>query len=175
VSSVGTIAAAQALRLLPVACALLAFGSAHAGEGELRWRVFDQDDSALLAIADSEATDNFDSPLFQCRKTSGIAIAEGNTSEELRSTIAALILHDRVPAPSLVPDDSSAQVVEVFYSEMTGWRYRFPLSVTGPAFEQLKRTGAFQFKLNDTVVRNEFKVGLDSIAKFQEFCKPPSK
>ena len=173
--SLDTNVGAQRLKFLPVVCAFLAFGSSHSEADELRWRFFDQGDPALLAIAASDATDNFGSPLFQCRKRSGMATAEGATSDELRRALAALILHDQVPAPNLVPDDSSAQVAEVFYSEMTGWRYRFQLSVTGPAFEQLKRTGAFQFKLDGTVVQSEFKVGLENVAKFQDFCKLPPK
>jgi len=160
-------------RILAVLFVLVS-GSARSEEGEVRWRVFDQEDTALLVIADSDATDNFGSPLFQCKKSSGIATAEGDMSDELRRTVADLILRDREVAVNLMPDDSSAMNVEVF-SGMTGWRYRIQLSVTGTAFEQLKRTGAFQFKIDETFVRDEFKVGLESVAKFQELCRRPSK
>jgi hypothetical protein len=157
--------------------ALLALpsGSAHSNDDEVRWRVFDQDDTALLVIADSDETDNFGSPLFQCKKASGIATAEGYMSDDLRHTAAEFILQNREFAVNLMPDDSSVQNVEVFYSDMTGWRYRFQLSVTGPAFEQLNRAGSFQFKIDETFVRDEFKVGLENVAKFQELCKRPSK
>lgn len=156
------------------ACVVLGSAAVHAAEGDVQWRVSDQDDTALLVIADSDATDNFGSPLFHCKKGSGIAVAEGDTSDDLRTTIAAMILHDEEPTIAMVPDDSSAIGVEAF-TGMTGWRYRFQLSVTGPAFEQLERTGIFQFKLGDSSVRNEFKVGLENVRKFQDLCKQPSK
>lgn len=157
-----------------IALVLGAHGAVRAQEGEVRWRVSDQDDSALLVKADSDATDNFGSPLFQCKKGSGIAVAEGDTSDDLRTTIAAMILHDQYPTIAMVPDDSSAMGVEAF-TGMAGWRYRFQLAVTGPAFEQLERTGIFQFKLGDSSVRSEFKVGLENVRKFQDLCKRSSK
>ena len=155
-----------------IALVLGAPGAVRAQEGEVRWRVSDQDDSALLVKADSDATDNFGSPLFHCKKGSGIVVAEGDTSDDLRTTIAEMILHDKDPAIVMVPDDSSAMGVEAF-TGMTGWRYRFQLSATGPAFEQLERTGIFQFKLGDSPVRSEFKVGLENVRKFQELCRRP--
>jgi hypothetical protein len=161
-------------RWILAALLLLASGWAHSAEGEVRWRVSDQEDMALLVIADSDATDNFGSPLFQCKKASGIATAEGDMSGDLRRTVAELMLQDREPAVNVMPDDTSAGSVEVF-TGMTGWRYRIRLSVTGTAFEQLKRTGAFQFKIDETFVRDEFKVGLESVAKFQELCGRPPK
>jgi len=144
----------------------------RAEEGEVRWRVSDPDDTALLVTADSDATDNFGSPLFHCKKGSGIVVAEGDTSDDLRTTIAEMMLHDKDPAIVMVPDDSSAMGVEAF-TGMTGWRYRFQLSATGPAFEQLERTGIFQFELGDSPVRSEFKVGLENVRKFQELCRRP--
>ncbi len=155
------------------ACFALAAVPASSAEGDVQWRVSDQGDSALLVIADSEATDHFGSPLFDCRKGAGIATAEGDTTEDLRTTIAARILHDEEPAIDLMPGDTSAQSLDAVYSNLTGWRYRFLLSVSGPAFEQLARTGAFEFKLGDTVVRSEFKVGLENVRKFQDLCKRP--
>jgi len=151
---------------------ILAAHGVRAQEGEVRWRVSDQDDTALLVTADSDATDNFGSPLFHCKKGSGIVVAEGDTSDDLRTTIAEMMLHDKDPAIVMVPDDSSAMGVEAF-TGMTGWRYRFQLSATGPAFEQLERTGIFQFKLGDSPVRSEFKVGLENVRKFQELCRRP--
>lgn len=159
-----------------VLAASVALGSAraHSAEGDVQWRVSDQGDSALLATSDSEATDNFGPLLFLCKKTSGNATAEGDMSRDMRSTIAAMILHDEEPNIVLVPDDSSALGGE-FFTGMTGWRYRFQLSVTGPAFEQFARTGMFGFKLGDSSVRNDFKVGLENVRKFQELCKRPAK
>jgi hypothetical protein len=155
------------------ACEVLGPMAAHAAEGDVQWRVSDQDDSALLVTADSEATDNFGSLLFHCRKGSGIAIAEGDMSDDLRTTIAAMILHDEEPAVTMVPDDPSAVGVEAF-TGTAGWNYRFRLAVTGPAFQQFERTGSFRFKLGDSSVSSEFKVGLENVRKFQDLCKRPS-
>jgi hypothetical protein len=164
------------VRFLLGSCLALASISSvvAADEGEVRWRVSDTADSALLVIADSDATDNLGSPLFECKKGSGTATVEGDASEDLRSTMAELILHDQEPGVHLTPDEPSAQILDLAYS-FSGWRYRFQLSVTGPAFEQLKRTGLFQFKVADAIVREEFKVGLENVAKFQDICKQPSK
>jgi hypothetical protein len=154
-----------------VIAASVALGAAGAcsAERDVRWRVSDQDDSALLVTADDEATDNFGPLLFHCRKGSGNATAEGDMSEDLRSTVAAMMLRDAEPNIIMVPEDSSALGGE-FFTGMTGWRYRFQLSVTGAAFEQFERTGMFRFKLGDSSVSSDFKVGLDSVRKFKELC-----
>jgi hypothetical protein len=151
----------------------LGSASAYCAEGEVQWRVSDQGDSALLVTADSEATDNFGQLLFHCRKGSGNAAAEGDMSEGLRRTIAAMLLHDEEPNIIMVPEDSSALGGE-FFTGMAGWRYRFQLSITGPAFEQFERTGSFRFKLGDQTVSSDFKVGLENVRKFQELCRRPA-
>ena len=156
-----------------VASVALGSASAHSAEGDVQWRVSDQGDSALLVTADSEATDNFGPLLFHCRKSSGNATAEGDMSDGLRSTVAAMMLRDEEPNVATVPEDSSAMGVE-FFTGMAGWRYRFQLSVTGPAFEQFERTGMFRFKLGDSSVSSDFKVGLENVRKFQELCKRPA-
>ena len=147
--------------------------SAHAAEGDVQWRVSDQGDSALLVTADSEATDNFGRLLFHCKKGSGNATAEGDMNEDLRSTIAAMMLRDEEPNIVMVPEDSSALGGE-FFTGMAGWRYRFQLSVTGPAFEQFERTGIFHFKLGESSVSSDFKVGLENVRRFQELCRRPA-
>jgi hypothetical protein len=153
----------------------VALGSAGAccAEGDVQWRFSDQGDSALLVTADSEATDNFGQLLFHCKKGSGNVTAEGDMSEGLRRTVAAMILQDEEPNIVMTPEDSSALGGE-FFTGMTGWRYRFQLSVTGPAFEQFERTGGFRFKLGDESVNSDFKVGLENVRKFQQFCKRPA-
>jgi hypothetical protein len=157
-----------------LALAAVAFGQAtHAAEGDVQWRVFDQDDNALLVTADSEATDNLGPLLFHCKKGSGSVTAEGDMSEDLRNTVAALMLYDEEPSIVMAPEDSSAFGGE-FFTGMNGWRYRFQLSVTGPAFVQFVRTGSFRFKLGDSSVSRNFKVGLENAEKFQELCKPPA-
>ena len=158
-----------------VVAASVALGtaSAHCSEGDVQWRVSDQDESALLVTADSEATDNFGQLLFHCRKGSGNATAEGDMNEGLRRTIAAMMLRDEEPNVVMVPEDTGALGVE-FFTGMAGWRYRFQLSVTGPAFEQFERTGMFRFKLGDSSVSSDFKVGLENVRKFRELCKRPA-
>ena len=47
----------------------------------------------------------------------------------------------------------------------------FPVVRNSPAFEQFGRTGMFRFKLGDSSVSSNFKVGLENVRKFQEFCK----
>jgi hypothetical protein len=60
----------------------------------------------------------------------------------------------------------------VSYSEMgSNWQYSFELEVAGKAFDEFKRTGRFTFKVGSTVVREEFKVGLENVDKFQAICK----
>jgi hypothetical protein len=158
-----------------IALIVAAHGTVHAQEGEVRWRVFDQVDTVLLVIADSDATDNLGSPLFECKKASGMATAEGDMSDDMRSIVAAQMIDDEAANIDLMPSDSSARNFSFLFSYMTGWRYRFDLSVTGPAFEQLKRIGSFEFRVADTVVRKEFKENLESVAKFQELCKSQLK
>jgi hypothetical protein len=99
---------------------------------------------------------------------------EGDASDNLRSTMAAIILHDEEPGISMIPDDPSVHTVDIVYNGMTGWRYRFQLSVTGPGFEQLARAGVFQFKVGDSLVRSEFKAALENVRRFQDLCKRPS-
>jgi len=155
------------------AAVVLGSADARSTEGDVQWRVSDQGDRAFLVTADGEATDNFGPLLFHCKKGSGNATAEGDMSEDLRTTIAATILHDKEPAIAMVPEDSSAFGIE-FFTGMTGWRYRFQLAVTGPAFEQFQRTGGFRFRVSDSAVSSDFKVGLENVRKFQELCRRPS-
>jgi hypothetical protein len=156
--------------------ASVALGSVNgmSAESDVQWRISGEGDEALLATSDSEGTDNFGPLMFHCKKGSGLATAEGDMSNDMRATIAAMILHDDDPSITMVPDDSSAFGVEAF-TGMTGWHYRFRLSVTGPAFEQFVRAGIFHFKIGDNLVSSDFKVGLENVRKFQDFCKAPSK
>ena len=156
-----------------MASVALGSGNGTSAEGDVQWRMSGEGDEALLATSDSEGTDNFGPLMFNCKKSSGMATAEGDMSNDLRATIAAMILHDEEPSIAMVPDDSSAFGVEAF-TGMTGWHYRFRLSVTGPAFEQFVRAGGFHFRIGDSLVGSDFKVGLDNVRKFQEFCKRPS-
>jgi hypothetical protein len=157
----------------PALAACVMLGSAQAAEGDVQWRVSDQGHEALLVSADSDATDNFGALLFHCRKGSGRATAEGDMGDDLRTTIATMILHDEDPAVTMEPADPSAIGVEAF-TGMTGWHYRFSLDAAGPAFQEFGRTGNFRFKIGDSSVSSDFKVGLENVRKFQDLCKRPS-
>jgi hypothetical protein len=156
-----------------VASVALCSVNGMSAEGDVQWRMSGEGDEALLATSESEGTDNFGPLMFRCKKGSGNAVAEGDMSEDLRRTVAAIILRDEEPNITMVPEDSSAFGGE-FFTGMNGWRYRLQLSVTGPAFQQFERTGNFRFKLGDSSVASDFKVGLENVRKFQEFCKRPS-
>ncbi|WP_316219221.1 hypothetical protein [Bradyrhizobium sp. SZCCHNR2026] len=141
----------------------------------MRWRLSEHGDTALLVIADSDATDHFGSPFFECRKASGLATAFGDTDDDLRTEMATLILHDETPGIKTVPDDGSVSIVNFEFGFVSGWRYRFMLSATGPPFEELKRTGTFDFKVGQAELTYKFDVGLDVVAEFQGLCRMPDK
>ncbi|UFZ01532.1 hypothetical protein LQG66_19600 [Bradyrhizobium ontarionense] len=149
---------------------------AEAAEDEVRWRVIEDADSALLVIAADDATDNIGSPSFECKKALGYATASGDTNDSVRRAIGSIILNDKEPGITMVPEDNTVSTVDVDFSYVSGWRYRFVLSVTGPAFEELKRTGTFEFKVGDAALKSKFDVGLKNVARFQELCRlPPRK
>lgn len=151
--------------------------SAYANEGEDRWRFSENEGKAMLVIADTdEGTDAFGSPFFRCEKGSGRVEIEGSAKEALRRTIGNFITVDNYPDVQLLPIGSGySDLLTISYSDMHGWRYRFAMSAVETPFEQFKRTGVLEFKLGETLVHEEFKVGLDAIAKFQASCKRPSK
>jgi hypothetical protein len=146
-----------------------------AEEGDVRWRLSEHGDTALLVIADSDATDHFGSPFFECKKASGLTTAYGDTDDDFRTVMATFILHDETPSIMTVPEDSSVSTVDIEFGFVSGWRYRFMLSAAGPAFEELKRSGAFEFKVGDAPLKSKFDVGLENVAKFQEFCRASGK
>jgi hypothetical protein len=152
--------------------------SAYAQEGEERWRMFETDNKeASLVIADTDlGTDAIGSPRFWCVSGSAEIDVRGVAGEAHRNAIADLIRSDQYPRVDFKPaDPDNLTLLKLAYSEMTGWEYRFDLSAAGPPFEQFKRTGMLDFKVGETWLHEEFKVGLDAVAKFQAFCKRPSK
>jgi hypothetical protein len=151
--------------------------SASAKEGEVRWRVFDQLDQALLVIADTdEATDSFGSPMFSCTKKSGNVNVEGEAKENLRVAMANLIRANETPWIQVMPDTASrAATVDLVFSEIDGWRYKFGLSAGHKSFERFKRDGVIEFKLGKATVHEEFKAGLENIVKFFDLCERPRK
>jgi hypothetical protein len=152
--------------------------SAHAQEGVERWRMFESDNKeAQLLIVDTDlGTDAIGSPRFWCISGSGKIDVRGVAGEVHRNAIADLIRSDQYPRVDFKPaDPDNLTLLGLAYSEITGWEYKFDLSADGPPFEQFKRSGALDFKIDEAWLHEEFKVGLDAVAKFQAFCKRPSK
>jgi hypothetical protein len=156
----------------------LASVSAYANEGEDRWRLSEQQDTALLAITNTdEATDAFGSPLFRCKKGSGYIEAEGETNADIRAAMAAMISSDKYPLIQLFPAaKENVSLLSLSYSEADeGWRFHFLLEAVGPTFEEFKRTGQLAFKAGTKVIRAEFKAGIENAARFQDICKRSPK
>lgn len=159
------------------ACIGLALGSPQANADEIRWRFFDQNGRALLAIANTdEATDAIGSPSFDCAAGSDRVEVRGDANKALRRAIANMISADQYPKVNVAPfEKESFAMLSVSYSEISGWQYGFDLSASSPQFERFKQTGVLEFKLAGTAVREGSKIGLDAAAKFQAFCKQKSK
>jgi hypothetical protein len=156
------------------ALAVLASGSMSAAADDRRWRVFEETDKALLSASHTdEPTDDLGSPFFRCQRKSGTVVVEGTATQALRDALADLIRSNGYPQVDLLPSGSaSSALLNVSYSEMgSNWQYSFELEVAGKAFDEFKRTGRFTFKVGSTVVREEFKVGLENVDKFQAICK----
>jgi hypothetical protein len=164
-------------RLLGTCFVLGSVSAAVAADDRVRWRLYDNSDGVLLAIADAdEGTDSFGAPLFHCRKATGQIVMEGEAKEAWRHAVADLIRADEPPHVQLLPSqpDNFAEL-NVFYSDMDAWRYRLDLPAENPLFDQLKRTGTFDFKLKQALVHEEFKMSLENVARFQEICKRTPK
>ncbi|UQR62671.1 hypothetical protein LRP30_39030 [Bradyrhizobium sp. C-145] len=158
-------------------CIGLSFGPPQANADETRWRFFDQNGRALLAITDTdEATDAIGSPSFDCAAGSDRVEVRGDANKALRRAIGNVISADQYPKVNVAPfEKESFVMLSVSYSEISGWQYGFDLPVSSPQFERFKQTGVLEFKLAGTAVREGSKVGLDAAAKFQAFCKQQSK
>jgi hypothetical protein len=147
--------------------------AAAAGNAEERWRVFDRDNEASLAITTTEGdTDDYGSPYFQCRRGSGRVQVGGDAKRDLLTAMADVIRVDEYPRVHVFPVDSGdTSLLNLSYSEMRGWQYSFDLEAAGAAFDEFKRTGRLTYKVGTTVVTEEFKTGLESAATFQDICK----
>lgn len=163
-NTVNSIAAATLGALLVLVC-----GSANAAkEGEWSWRVFDNDDEETLAITDTDlAGDNVKMPFIFCKKAQGRITVRGDADESLRLAMADIIRNNQEPTAKFAP--TGQEDVELFFGE--SWQYRIQISADAPPFEQFKRTGVLQFKLGKATVREQFTVGLENIAKFQDICR----
>ena len=66
------------------------------------------------------------------------------------------------------PSSFGPALLNLSYSEMgSDWEYSLTLEAVEPAFDEFKRLGRLTFKVGGTVLREEFKVGLENVAKFQ--------
>ncbi|WP_157644282.1 hypothetical protein [Bradyrhizobium sp. WSM2793] len=159
------------------ACIGLAFGSPQANADEARWRLFDQGTDALLAIANTdEPGDAFGMPLLSCPRKSGFVSIEGEAKEEMRAVMSEMIKTDQAPWIKVAPDvNPESATIDLFYSFIDGWRYKFGIQVDHKMFERFKREGVIDFKLGRAEVHEEFKVGLDNIGKFLDLCAGASK
>jgi hypothetical protein len=152
----------------------------YAQEGEERWRLFEQASggTVMLAIATTdEGTDALGSPLFRCKRASGVIEVEGVMSADLRAAMAAMIKSDLYPLIQLFPAaEQNTSLIGLFYSEKDeGWQFQFLVNAVGPTFDEFKRTGKLAFKVGTKVIRREFKPGIEKAARFQEICKEPPK
>ncbi|MGJ5150929.1 MULTISPECIES: hypothetical protein [unclassified Bradyrhizobium] len=161
---------------LRAASALAAFASAAWAADDQRWRIFEQDGGALLSPSHSdEATDDVGSPSFRCKAKSGTIAVTGDAGQELRNAVADLLRSNGYPQVEMVPASRFGQaLLSVSYSEAGSvWEYSFELEADAPAFDAFKRSGRLTFKVGKTVVREEFKAGLENVAKFQSICARP--
>lgn len=146
---------------------------AQTTEGELRWRFFEREDNQVsLSYADSDATDNI-AIMFTCKRGFGRAVVTADMSERLRHALADTMRADKSPYGQLVPGtrDDGLILIQASMSEMYGWQFSFDFHVDSMGFEQFKRTGIFQFKFGEILVRDELKSGLEDVAKFQHACR----
>jgi hypothetical protein len=157
--------------------AVLAAGSADAKDDEWRWRVFDREGEALLGMTDTEeATDNFGLPIFTCKGKSGNVSIEGEAKESLRVAMANVIRVDEIPWIQVMPETTpQTTTLDLLYSFVDGWRYKFDIREEHKWFERFKRDGVLEFKLGEATVHEEFKVGLENVGKFLDLCKSPPR
>ena len=167
-----------ACRCCYAALGVLTISSMPSNADDRRWRVFEQADGAILAVSGTvEASDDLGSPFFRCQKKSDRIEVQGTANQDLRNTMADLIRSGGYPSISLLPEGPlNSTVLDLSYSEMGGdWDYKFDLQANVPAIHEFRRTGRLEFKLGPTLVREEFKIGVESIGRFIDLCKRPPK
>ncbi|QOG19543.1 MULTISPECIES: hypothetical protein [Bradyrhizobium] len=169
--------AALAKRCALSACVGLSFGPPQANADEARWRLFDQGTDALLAIADTdEPGDAFGLPLLSCTQKTGYVSIEGEAKEGIRTVMAERIRTDQAPWINVAPDaNAESATIDLFYSFIDGWRYKFGVQVSHKMFDRFKRDGVIDFKFGKAEVHEEFKVGLDNVGKFLDLCASSTK
>jgi len=91
--------------------------------------------------------------------------------QQEREAFAELIRSNGYRRIDLVPPDQDWSMVEISHLDMGGWHYKFSIPANAQAFSDFAKTGAFQFKVGEFVIRTEFTVGLENIGKFQRACR----
>lgn len=159
------------------ACIGLSTGVTRANADEVRWRLFDQGRDALLAIAGTdEPGDAFGLPVLSCTQKTGYVSIEGEAKEGIRVAMAEMIRTDQAPWIKVAPDPNpESTTIDLSYSFIDGWRYKFGLQVSHKMFERFKRDGVIDFKFGNAAVHEEFKVGLDNVGKFLDLCAGSTK
>jgi len=153
--------------------------SVGAAEGEWRWRLLVEEDSASLALTDTELpTDSYASPLFTCKRGSGTIKIEGEMNETIRQAVADLIRSDTYPLVKFPEAPNDGGLILPSYSELNGsWTYNINLSADTQAFNGFKHTGVFEFTIGImlTPVAPAVKAGLENFDRFQNICRRPPR
>lgn len=147
-------------------------GAQTIGE-EWRWRFSEDGGQAYLVFAASDETDDIGA-MFICKLGSGNANVTALMDERLRNAMAEAIRTGSGPYGRLVPgtQDHDSIFIQLSFSEKDeAWQFSFDVNVGSTGFEEFKRTGVFQFKLDESMQRIEHKAGLENIAKLQEACR----
>jgi hypothetical protein len=92
--------------------------------------------------------------------------------EQEREAFADLIRKNGYPQAQLIPPErDGASLIDILYSDMTGWQYKFTLPADALAFSNFVRTGVFEFKIGEFLIRTEFTPGLENAPRFQRACR----
>jgi hypothetical protein len=137
-----------------------------------RWRFSEEEGQPRLVVAASDDTDDVGA-MFTCKRGSGNASVTANMDERLRNAMGEAIRTGSGPYGRLIPgtQDDSIFVVSSFSEKDEAWQFSFDFNIESAGFEQFKRTGVFQFQLNEAAERIELKAGLENITKFRDACR----
>jgi|SRR5450432_157610 hypothetical protein len=155
---------------LVMICLVLSFASIAISEDGWRWRINKLDyGRLLLAFSEFEAGDDVSGLSYYCKPASGRIEVRGSTDKRQRQVFADLIRADSYPTLKL---DGEESVWELSHFDDDGWEFHFEITADGAAFDKLKKTGQFGFKVGGLVVDNGIrKAGLDKVSEFQAACR----
>ncbi len=155
---------------LVMICLVLSYASVCIGEDGWQWRINKLDDGRLLlAFSEFEAGDDMSGRSYYCKPASGSIEVHGSTDKKQREVFADLIRTNSYPTVQLEREGS---LLELSYSDVDGWEFRFEIAADGAAFDKFKKTGQFGFKIGTLVVNDRTaKAGLDKVSEFQAACR----